>query len=339
MMILAGDVGGTKTRLGIYTAERGPRRPLYEAQYQNAGYKDFESVVVAFFACATGEGLSRRDLSACIGVAGPVADGQSQMINLPWIIGEKRLRDVFDLTEVSVINDLEAVANAVLFLEPADLMTLNAGKPDPRGNIAVIAPGTGLGEAFSVWDGTRHRAYASEGGHAGFAPGDALQTAMLHTLQEQGRHVSWESVCSGLGMPRIYEFLRDHVSGEEPGWLAEKLNQAQDRTPVILAAAMDQDHPCELCIRTVDLFTAMLGAEAGNLALKVMATGGVYLAGGIPRRILPFLRKGLFMEAFRHKGRMSGLVSRMPVHVILEPADALIGAAACGLAAEGSPRS
>jgi glucokinase len=337
-MILAGDVGGTKTRLGIYTADRGPRQPLCEAQYQNAGYKDFESVVAAFFARAAAAGLSLHNLSACIGVAGPVIDGHSQMINLPWTIGEKRLREAFALTAVRVINDLEAIAGAVVFLEPADLLTLNEGKPDPQGNVAVIAPGTGLGEAFAVWDGARYQAHASEGGHADFAPGDALQISMLRVLQRKGRHVSWESVCSGRGVPRIYEFLRDHASGAESAGLAEKLNQAQDRTPLILAAAMDQDPPCGLCIRTLDLFTSMLGAEAGNLALKVMATGGVYLAGGIPRRILPFLRKGLFMEAFRHKGRMSDLVSRMPVYVILEPTDALIGAAACGMAAEDRSR-
>jgi glucokinase len=331
-MILAGDVGGTKTQMGIFSKDRGPRQPLFEVQFQNAGYADFESIVAEFLARSAEAGFSLRRISACIGVAGPVISGQSRITNLPWIIGEKQLQDKFAFSTVQIINDLEAITSAVPLLKPTDLLTLNEGQPSPRGNIAVIAPGTGLGEAFSIWDGSRYHARASEGGHADFAPNSALQISMLHVLQKQGRHVSWESVCSGLGLPRIYEFLKDNASGEEPAWLAEKLNQAEDRTPVIIAAAMGQDNFCDLCAQTLDLFASMLGAEAGNLALKVMATGGVYLAGGIPRRVLPFLQKGPFMEAFRHKGRVSDLVSNMPVHVILRTGDALLGAAACGLA-------
>lgn len=336
-MILVGDAGGTKTRLGVFTADRGPRRPLFEAQFQNAGYGDFESIIVEFLDLSAAAGIRLRSVSACISVAGPVLDGRSHMTNLPWIIGEKVLQDRFAFAAVKVINDLEAVAHAVEFLEPADLLTLNEGSPDARGNIAIIAPGTGLGEAFSIWDGSRHQACASEGGHADFAPNGDLQMSMLRVWQQQGRHVSWESACSGLAVPRIYEFLRDHASVEEPAWLSGKLSRTEDRTPVIIAAAMDPDSPCELCIRTLDLFTAMLGAEAGNLALKVMAKGGVYLSGGISRRILPFLQKGAFMEAFRHKGRMSELVSNMPVYVILENDDALVGAAAHGLAFHKRP--
>ena len=331
-MILAGDVGGTKTQMGIFSKDRGPRQPLFEVQFQNAGYADFESIVAEFLARAAEAGFSLRRISACIGVAGPVIHGQSRITNLPWILSEKQLRDTFAFSTVKIINDLEAIIVAVPLLKPADLLTLNEGQPNSRGNIAVIAPGTGLGEAFSIWDGSRYHARASEGGHADFAPNSALQISMLRVLQKQGRHVSWESVCSGLGLPRIYKFLKDHTSGEEPAWLSEKLNQAEDRTPVIIAVAMDQDNSCDLCAKTLDLFASILGAEAGNLALKVMATGGVYLAGGIPRRILPFLQKGPFMEAFRHKGRMSELVSSMPVYVILQPGDALLGAAACGLA-------
>jgi glucokinase len=331
-MILAGDVGGTKTQMGIFSKDRGPRQPLFEVQFQNAGYADFESIVAEFLARSAEAGFSLRRINACIGVAGPVIHGQARITNLPWIIGEKQLRDKFACSTVKIINDMEATASAVPLLKPADLLTLNEGQPRSRGNIAVIAPGTGLGEAFSIWDGSRYHVRASEGGHADFAPGDALQISMLRVLQKQGSHVSWESVCSGRGLPRIYEFLKDHTSGEEPAWLSEKLNQAQDRTPVIIAAAMDQANSCDLCAQTLNLFTSILGAEAGNLALKVMATSGVYLAGGIPRLILPFLQKGPFMEAFRHKGRMSDLVSSMPVHVIFPTGAALIGAAACGLA-------
>lgn len=331
-MILAGDVGGTKTQMGIFSKDRGPRQPLFEVQFQNADYADFESIVAEFLARSVEAGFSLRGISACIGVAGPVIQGQSRMTNLPWILSEKQLRDTFAFSTVKIINDLEAITVAVPLLKPAELLTLNKGQPSSRGNIAVIAPGTGLGEAFSIWDGSRYHTRASEGGHTDFAPNSALQISMLRVLQRQGRHVSWENVCSGRGLPRIYEFLKDHTSGEEPAWLSEKLNQAEDRTPVIIAAAVDQENACDLCAKTLDLFASILGAEAGNLALKVMASGGVYLAGGILRRILPFLQKGPFMEAFRHKGRMSDLVSSMPVHVILQTGDALLGAAACGLA-------
>jgi len=325
-MILACDVGGTKTQLGIFSADWGPRRPLFEATFQNAGYEGFEPIVKEF--------LARVNVpveTACIGVAGPVMNGQSRVTNLPWVISEQDIRDRFSFPRVTVINDLQAVACAISLLKQADLLTLHEGRRVAGGNIAVIAPGTGLGEAFLIWDGTRYQAHASEGGHADFAPNNSLEISMLRVLQEQRGHVSWESVCSGQGIPRIYDFLRDYDSGMESVRLSDHSNRVDDRTPDIVAAALDQHRPCERCVRTLDLFSSMLGAEAGNLALKVLAAGGVYLAGGMTLRILPFLQKGFFMEAFRRKGRMSDLVSSMPVYVILNDTVALIGAAAYGL--------
>jgi len=325
-MILAGDVGGTKTQLGIFSEDRGPRHPLFGATFQNAVYEDFETIIAEF--------LARVNVivdHACIGVAGPVINGQSSMTNLPWVISDQPLRNGFSFFRVTVINDLEAVAFSIPHLEQADLLTLQEGRHITGGNIAVIAPGTGLGEAFSVWNGKRYQAYASEGGHADFAPNGSLEISMLRVLQEQYGHVSWESVCSGRGIARIYDFLKDHGLSMEPAWLSDQLNRVDDRTPDIVAAALDRHPPCELCVRTLDLFTSILGAEAGNLALKVLATGGVYLAGGMTPRILPFLQKGFFTEAFRRKGRMGHLVSCMPVHVILNDSAALIGAAAYGL--------
>ncbi len=214
-------------------------------------------------------------------------------------------------------------------LEPAELHTLSPGEPAAGSAIAVIAPGTGLGEAFLTWDGGCYREHASEGGHADFAPTNPLETDLLRELRKETDHVSYEAVCSGPGLGRLYRFLRDRRAEEEPSWLADRLAKAADAAPVIVGAAlMEKDH---LCIRTVRLFVSILGAEAGNLALKTLAAGGVYLGGGIAPRIIPFLDEGPFLAAFRRKGKMADLLFRMPVHVIIEPRAALIGAADCGL--------
>jgi glucokinase len=191
--------------------------------------------------------------------------------------------------------------------------------------MAIIAPGTGLGEAFLTWDGLRYQGHASEGGHADFAPNNDLQRELLSYLQERLGHVSYESVCSGLGILNIYYFLRERCYSAEPSWLSDKLAQEKDPVPVIVSAALDHGNTCDLCEITLNLFASILGAEAGNMALKVLATNGVYIGGGIPRRILPYLENGQFIRSFRNKGRMTDLVSQMPVFVILNPKVALIG--------------
>jgi glucokinase len=326
MMLLAGDIGGTKTNLAIFSSEAGPRAPLVEATFPSADYASLEALVREF--------LSLVDLKverASFGVAGPVVGGQATVTNLPWVIQETQLEEALNLSPVRLLNDLEAIANGVPALEPTDLHTLNEGQPAPGGAIAVIAPGTGLGEAFLTWDRSRYRAHASEGGHASFAPMDSLEVELLCYLQRRFDHVSCERVCSGIGLPNIYAFLRDTGYAEEPDWLAEELAAADDLTPLIVKGALDDESPCELCIATLNTFVSTLGAEAGNLALKALATGGVYLGGGIPPRILPALEQERFMEAFRRKGRMSDLLARMPVHVILNPKVALLGAACHGL--------
>jgi glucokinase len=325
-MLLAGDIGGTKTSLAIFSSEAGPRAPLVEATFPSADYASLEALVRKF--------LSQVDLEverASFGVAGPVVGGKATVTNLPWVIRETQLEEALNLSPVRLLNDLEAIANGVPVLEPTDLYTLNEGQPAPGGAIAVIAPGTGLGEAFLTWDGSRYRPHASEGGHASFAPMDSLEVELLRHLQRRFDHVSCERVCSGMGLPNIYAFLRDTGYAEEPDWLVEELAAADDLTPLIVNAALDGESPCDLCIATLDTFVSTLGAEAGNLALKVLATGGVYLGGGIPPRILPALEQDRFMEAFRRKGRMSDLLARMPVHVILNPKVALLGAACHGL--------
>jgi len=232
---------------------------------------------------------------------------------------------------VYLLNDLVSIAYAVPHLEGRDLHVLNEGRPEPGGAIAVLAPGTGLGEAFLTWEGTRFSAHPSEGGHADFAPVNKLQIKLLRYLHDRFDHVSYERICSGMGLPNIYRFFKDTDAYEEPEWLAERLASASDLTPVIVTAAFDEERPCPLCQATLEMFVAILGAEAGNLALKVLSTGGVYLAGGIPPRILPALERESFMDAFLRKGRLSHLLAPMPVRVVLNSKAALLGAVHYGL--------
>jgi glucokinase len=327
-MLLAGDIGGTKTNLAIYDPEAGPRRPLVTATLPSTEYPSLEALVRSFLSDVEIEADVTR---ICFGVAGPVVAGQASITNLPWVMDESQLGEALGVTPVRLLNDLEAIAYAIPRLEPDDLHTINEGKAAPKGAIAVIAPGTGLGEAFLTWDKDRYCAHPSEGGHADFAPTDVLELGLLRYLWDQYEHVSNERVCSGLGLPNIYAYLKASGYADEPTWLAERLAQAQDATPVIVSNALDQEECCALCEGTLRTFVSILGAEAGNLVLKTMATGGVYLGGGISPRILPALDEGVFLRAFCHKGRMRELLARVPVHVILNDQAALLGAAAYGL--------
>lgn len=324
-MILAGDVGGTKTRLALFSIEEGPRKPTAETTYPSSRYAGLEMIAKEFLA------KSKKPVEqAIIGVAGPVVSGQATVTNLPWRIDEDLLSQSLGIPSVHLLNDLEAIAYAIPFLTTADVHTLNEVKPDPEGSIAIVAPGTGLGEAYLTWDGHHYRAFASEGGHTDFAPVNDLQIGLLRYLQERGMHVSYERVCSGKGIPNIYDYLRDKDYAAEPVWLSDKLVVADDRTPVIVNAALDLEKPCELCRSTLEIFISILGAEAGNFALKILADGGVYLAGGIPPRILPALTQGQFMAAFLNKGRLSTILEKMPVHIIVNPNVAILGSACYG---------
>lgn len=324
-LLLAGDVGGTKTNLAVYSREAGLHAPLAEATFPSANFDGLASVVRAFLA-----DVNLPVTHACVGVAGPVVNRQARITNLPWLIDEAQLAETLDFSAFFVLNDLVAIAAGVPFLAADDLYTLHDGEPRPGGAKAVVAPGTGLGEAFLTWDGARYRAHASEGGHADFAPNNALEVGLLRYLQERLGHVSYERVCSGLGIPNIYNYLKDSGYAEEPAWLAEKLATAGDPTPVIAQEALDGDPPCALCRATLNTFVGILGAEAGNMVLRVVGTGGVYLGGGIPTRILPALDGDRFRSAFLAKGRLSRLMTRTPVYVILNPKSALLGAAAHG---------
>ncbi|HET6490236.1 MAG TPA: glucokinase [Syntrophales bacterium] len=333
-MLLAGDIGGTKLHFGLFSKERGLRRPLVEAVYPSIGFGSLEEAVGLFL-----EQSGRRATKAVFGVAGPVFRGKSQITNLPWVIDETRLRDTLKMRAVRLINDVEAIACFVPFLRKQDLVTLQAGVPIRHGALAVIAPGTGLGEAYLTWDGRKYRACPSEGGHADFAPATPAENELLAYLRDRQGHVSYERVCSGMGIANIYAFLKERGLAVEPDALGEALTRETDPVPLIVEKALDREFPCDICVRSLDLFTSILGSEAGNVALKILATGGVYLGGGIPPRILPFLEKAQFTEAFLRKGRMRDLVAQIPLHVITNPKAALLGAAAQGLKPEPRPRS
>jgi glucokinase len=330
-MLLAGDIGGTKTNLAIYDPEMGLRDPLAEATLPSTGFPSLEALLHSFLS-----GVECRVTQACFGVAGPVVNGRATITNLSWTIDEGQLVQVLGIPHVRLLNDLESIAYAIPRLTPGDLHTVNEGKPSPEGAIAVIAPGTGLGEAFLTWTGDRYCAHPSEGGHADFAPTDVLELGLLRYLWDRYEHVSYERVCSGIGLPNIYAYLKASGYADEPTWLADRLAQARDATPVIVNNALDKNERCTLCEGTLRTFVSILGAEAGNLALKTLATGGVYLGGGIPPRILPVLDGPVFMNSFCAKGRFRELMTHMPVHVILNPQAPLLGAAACGLQASKS---
>lgn len=268
---------------------------------------------------------------AVLAIAGPVINGRAAVTNLPWIADAAQLRRTFGWQSVRLLNDLAATARAVPLLRPEELHLLQRGEPAAGGGIAVIAPGTGLGEAFLTWDGTRYREQASEGGHGSFAPADRLEADLLQELWKETAHVSVETLCSGPGIGRIYRFFRGRGL-EAPDRLAGRLAGMADPAPIIVEAALAEKD--ELCLRTIRLFAAILAAEAGNLALKTLSTGGVYLGGGLAIRLLPFLEEPAFLTTFTRKDPMADLLFRMPVQVILEPRAALIGAADCGFAEE-----
>lgn len=321
MLVLAGDIGGTKTHLAIFSKEKGLHDPVTAHTYVSANYPDLESMAKEFL---TKTGL-RADRAA-FGVAGPVIDGTARITNLPWVMEEQKLRTALGLESVKLLNDLESIANAVPLLEAGDQSALNDVVPAHKGPIGVIAPGTGLGVAFLVWTNDGYTAYASEGGHVDFAPGNELESDLLHYLQRKFGRASYERVISGIGIPNIYAFLKDGYYVPESQWVAEQLAGAHDPTPVIVTNAMTET-PDPLCAKVMEIFTSVLAAKAGNLGLVVMATGGIYLGGGIPPRILPLLQRDAFMNTFRYKGRLSNLMQKIPVRVILNTHSGLLGAA------------
>jgi glucokinase len=320
-MILAGDIGGTHTRLAFFTVEGNRLISVSEETFPSRIHSGLAEIVKQF--------LSTHKLScsiACFGIAGPVKNGRGETTNLPWIVDAGLLTDELDIPTVLLINDLEATAYGVTILEPSDWTVINVGAPDAAGNAAVIAAGTGLGEAGLYWNGQSYRPFATEGGHVDFAPRSPLELELLHFLLTKFNRVSYERVLSGPGLVNIYQFLRETGRGDEPAWLAEEL-RLHDPAAVITQAALAERST--LCTQALELFVSIYGAEAGNLALKMMATGGVFIGGGIAPKILPKLMTPTFLQAFLTKGRMQPLLEAIPVRVILHGQTALLGAARC----------
>lgn len=325
-MILAGDIGGTNTRLGLFDHEHGPRAPLAQVRYTSGDDLSLEDIVKRFLA-ATGASVE----GAAFGVAGPVLEGKARITNLPWTVDQGSLARLLSLDDVAMINDLVATANGIPHLDGDDLHRLDDAKAVIGGPIGVVAPGTGLGEAYLVWNGQRYQAHASEGGHASFAPRTEVEIELLRFLMQRYEHVSYERVCSGSGIPNLYEFFAQRHPEEVDRRVEEAVANADDPTPVIVGAAMEEQRPDAISRRSVETFVSILGAETGNLALKLLATGGMFLGGGIPPRIVPLLDSHHFGSTYTHKGRFGEMVSQIPVRVILEPGAALIGAAALAL--------
>ena len=321
-MLLAGDIGGTKTNLALYTPGGG-LTPRAQATFKSARYPSLEAVVAEF--------LNRAAVSvdsATFGIPGPVVDGQASVTNLPWIVSEAALQQALGIQEVKLLNDLEATAYGIPHLSPADLFVLNDAPPQ-NGTKVVIAPGTGLGEAVLFFRDGHYDVLASEGGHTDFAPTNLFEIRLLRYLMGKFGHISYERVCSGKGMPNIYGYLKKQRFAQESPEMAKALKAADDPTPIIVQKAMTGE--CELSIAALNAFVSILGAEAGNLALKVLATGGVYLGGGIPPKILAKLKDGTFMASFVNKGRFAEMLAQIPVYVILNERTAQFGAACYGL--------
>ena len=319
MRVLAGDIGGTHARLAVVDIDKGHLRVVRIRSYDSASFAGLVPIVRDFIARADDEKLER----ACFGIACPVSDGECETPNLPWKVSVRELAVAIDVHGTRVINDLHAAAFGIARLDPEDLMTLQEGRAARHGVIAIVGAGTGLGQAFLVWDGARYRTLASEGGHASFAPRNELEWGLQRSISLQFGHVSCERVVSGPGLVSAYEFLaaRDGTNGD-PQVHAEV---AEEGAPAVSRHALGRSDG--LCVAALDLFVSAYGAHAGDLALDVLATGGVYVVGGIAPAIADKLRDGIFMTAFRDKGRMEDLLVRIPVHVVMNPNVGLLGAA------------
>jgi len=319
-MILAGDIGGTSTRLAVFEVRNNALRTVVERSYPSREHAGLREIVSRFVA------EHRPDIQhASFGIAGPVVAGRVKTPNLPWVIDAQDLADELGIAAAGLLNDVEANAYGIAALAAGDLVPLNAGTPGAAGNAAVIAAGTGLGEAMLYWDGQRHHPLASEGGHADFAPQTDQEIDLLRYLQAKFGHVSYERLLSGPGFFNVYCFLRDSGFAPEPAAVTDMIKRGEDPNPVI--GQMGVDGTDRLSTATMDLFSTIYGAEAGNLALKCMAVGGVFVGGGIAPKLLPALQRGGFMRGFTAKGRFKGLMEGLEVKVALNPEAPLLGAA------------
>lgn len=319
-MILAGDIGATRTRLAAFQTEGNRLNCVVQKIYPSQEHSGLLELLREFI---RSEGIPVH--SACFGVAGPVRGGQSKISNLPWTIDCRELAAQLKLNSVGLLNDLEAYAYGIDALESKDFVTLSAGSEDAEGNRAVISAKTGLGMAGLYWDGFRHHPFACEGGHADFAPRNELQAELFSYLQRRFGHVSCERVLSGPGIRNIYEFLRDTKKAQEPEALRDQIKNARDASALIAQLALQAKAP--ICEQTMDIFTNILASETGNCALRYMTTGGIFIAGVIAAKNVEQLKKPAFLQVFFDKGRMATLLKDMPVRVIMNDDCGLIGSA------------
>ena len=319
-MILAGEIGATRTRLAAFETEGNRLRCAVEKTYPSHEYGSLAEILPQF---TLTEGIPVH--SACFGVAGPVRAGRSKISNLPWTIDCKELAIQLKLPAVGLLNDLEAYAYGIDALDSKDFITISPGSEDAEGNRAVISAKTGLGMAGLFWDGFRHHPFACEGGHADFAPRDALQIELLAYLQKEYVRVSCERILSGPGIRHIYDFLRDARKADEPDDVRSQIDGAADASPLISRLALEGKSPT--CEQALSIFVSVFGAEAGNCALRYMTTGGIYIGGVIAAKIAPKMQDGTFMQAFLDKGRMGSILKDMPVQIIANDDCGLIGAA------------
>jgi glucokinase len=321
-MILAGDVGGTKIHLALYNFDGGRLKPVRDEKFPAQEFASLDAVVEHFLA----PGEREQVVAACFGCPGPVRNGRLKLTNLPWTLDQKDLAQSLGIQHIFLINDLEATGYGIPELAPESILSLHPGDPSAVGHRGLIAAGTGLGQALLIWDGKMHRPIPSEGGHCDFAARNDREIALLQYLRGtlKGR-VSWERVVSGIGIKNVYAYLREVEKMEEPQWLRDKM-ATEDPNAAIGQCSEDGSSP--LCFDTMEIFAAAYGAEAGNIALKVLATGGIYIGGGIAPKMLKTLQSGGFIQAFLDKGRLSPVLESIPVRVILDDTCALLGAAA-----------
>lgn len=320
VIIMAGDAGGTKTNLALYRATNAGLEVLAEQRYPSDQFHSCIDILKKFL----GENNQLVPQRICLGVAGPVLNGRVELTNIGWKLDVADIRQQLNFNKVALINDLEATAYGLAALGPDDFITLHPGHENSNGNMAIIAPGTGLGEAGLYWNGRNHFPFPTEGGHTGFAPRTDTDIALLRVLQEKYRMVSWERVVSGPAIFDIYEFLRDHLSYEEPEWLTKALLHHDDDPAVISTAALNNAAP--ICVETMDIFVRYLAYESANLVLKLKATGGLFLGGGIPPKIAPLLQQESFYRHYLDSDRMQHLLETIPIRVIKNDKTALIGA-------------
>src|SRR6266436_6711826 len=319
-MILAGEIGATRTRLAAFETEGNRLQRVVEKNYMSQKHDGLSGILADFVKT---EGIPVH--SACLGVAGPVRAGRSKISNLPWVIDAKEVATQLRLNSVGLLNDLEAYAYGIDGLESRDFITLSEGAEEAEGNRAVISAKTGLGMAGLYWDGFRHHPFACEGGHADFAPRNDLQMDLLAYLQKKYGRISCERILSGPGIKNIYDFLRDAHKSDEPQWLKDQIAAAQDPPAVISQLAQEGKAP--ICDQTLSIFVSIYGAETGNCALNFLSTGGIFIGGSVAAKNVSRMKDPIFMESFLDKGRMESLLKEIPVTIVLNDDSGIIGAA------------